>query len=170
MRLYSGKIPVIAQEIVKALNSADAIETDSPSGVIGDLEAVLKEYLRTERAISEEAKDRMERQGMSHAVLGKVKAQLAAERNFPDPDEFLPYIIQQLMEMLFHSANVEEVFAEDMELRKMITPILRKHLDVEEALDREIRARLKHLTEGTAAFEIEYQKLVDQMKRKKHLA
>jgi hypothetical protein len=169
MRLYSGKIPVIAQEIVKALKAADAIETDSPAGVIGDLEAVLKEYLRTERAISEQAKDQVERQKLGHALLGKVKAQLSLEQNFPAPDEFLPYIIEQLMEMLFHSSNVEEVFAEDLALRKMITPILRKHLDVEETLDREIRGRLKHLQEGTAAFEIEYQKLVDQMKRKTHL-
>ena len=170
MRLYSGKIPVIAQEIVKALTSADAIETDAPAQVVADLEAVLKEYLRVERSISDEAKDRIERQGGSHGSLNKVKAQLAAERNFPAPDEFLPYILQQLMEMLFHSQNVEEVFAEDVELRKLLTPILRKHLEVEETLDREIRARLKHLTEGTAAFEIEYQKLVDQMKRKTHLA
>lgn len=170
MRLYSGKIPVIAQEIVKALNAADAIETEAPAQVVADLESVLKEYLRAERSISDEAKDRIERQGGSHGSLNKVRSQLAAERNFPAPDEFLPYILQQLMEMLFHSQHVEEVFAEDVELRKLLAPILRKHLEVEETLDREIRARLKHLTEGTAAFEIEYQKLVDQMKRKTHLA
>ena len=149
MRLYSGKIPVIAQEIVKALTANDSIETEAPAQVVSDLEAVLKEYLRTDRAISEEARDKIERHGTGSGGLTRVKAQLAAERNFPAPDEFLPYILQQLMEMLFHSANVEEVFAEDTELRKLITPIL---------------------SEGTAAFEIEYQKLVDQMKRKTHLA
>lgn len=170
MRLYSGKIPAIAQEIVHTLVENESLETESPNEVIADLEAVLKEYLRNEREISEEAKTKLERQGMPYSMLNKVRSQIGKERNFPPPDEFLPYILDQLLEMLLHSQNVDELFAEDVELRKIITPILRKHLEVEEALDREIRARLKHLTEGTAAFEIEYQKLVDQMKRKKHLA
>lgn len=170
MRLYSGKIPAIAQDIAKALDAAEAIEAPSSKEVAADLEAVLKEYLRNEREITDEAKARMERKGLSYSLLSKVRAQVSAERSFPAPDEFLPYILEQLIEMLFHSANVEEVFADDTELRKLLAPILRKHLEVEETLDREIRARLKHLQEGTAAFEIEYQKLVDQMKRKQHLA
>jgi len=170
MRLYSGKIPAIAQEIAKALDAAEAIETEAPKEVAADLEAVLKEYLRNEREITEEAKSRMEQKGLSYSLLSKVRSQVAAERSFPAQDEFLPYILEQLIEMLFHSGNVEEVFADDTELRKLLMPILRKHLEVEETLDREIRARLKHLQEGTAAFEIEYQKLVDQMKRKQHLA
>lgn len=170
MRLYSGKIPAIAQEIVQALVAKECLETESPKEVVADLEAVLKEYLRTEREISDEAKNKLERQGMPYSMLNKVRTQIGKERNFPSPDEFLPYILDQLLEMLLRSENVDELFAEDVELRKLITPILRKHLEVEETLDREIRARLKHLTEGTAAFEIEYQKLVDQMKRKKHLA
>lgn len=170
MRLYSGKIPAIAQEIVSSLVARESIETDTPKEVVADLEAVLKEYLRNEREISDEAKLQMERQGMSYSMLTKVRGQIAKERGFPPPDEFLPYIVEQLIEMLFHSNNVEEVFADDVELRKVVTPVLRKHLEVEESLDREIRARLKHLEDGTPAFEIEYQKLVDQMKRKKHLS
>lgn len=170
MRLYSGKIPAIAADISKALDAAEAIDTENPKEVTSDLEAVLKEYLRNEREITDEAKSRMEKKGMSYSLLTKVRGQVAAERGFPAPDEFLPYILEQLIEMLFHSQNVEEVFAEDVELRKLITPILRKHLEVEESLDREIRARLKNLQEGTPAFEIEYQKLVEQVKRKQHLA
>lgn len=170
MRLYSGKIPAIANDIVKALGAAEAIETVAAKEVATDLEAVLKEYLRNEREIADEAKNRMERQGMSYSLLNKVRSQVGKERNFPPPDEFLPYILEQLIQMLFHSANVEEVFADDVELRKLLTPILKKHLEVEETLDREIKARLKNLQEGTAAYEIEYQKLVDQMKRKQHLA
>jgi len=169
MRLYSGRIPAIAQDVVKALAAAEAIETEAPKEVTNDLEAVLKEYLRNEREITDEAKSRMEQKGMSYSLLSKVRSQVAAERQFPAQDEFLPYILEQLIEMLFHSANVEEVFADDTELRKILAPILRKHLEVEEALDREIRGRLKHLQEGTPAYEIEYQKLVDQMKRKQHL-
>jgi hypothetical protein len=72
--------------------------------------------------------------------------------------------------MLFHSANVEEVFADDVELRTDITPILKKHLEVDVELDREVRARIRNLEEGTAQYEVEYQRVLDQIKRKKHLA
>lgn len=170
MRLYSGRVPAIAQDVVKVLREAEAIEAESPAEVVSDVEAVLKEYLRQDREIGEEARNRMERKGLSYQMLSKVRNQVAEERGFPSSDEFLPYVLDQLLEMLLHSQNVDEVFVEDVELRKLLTPVLRKHLEVEAELDREIRGRLKHLTEGTAAYEIEYQKLVDQMKRKKHLA
>ena len=55
------------------------------------------------------------------------------------------------------------------ELRKKITPILRKHMDVDTELDLEVRGRIKNLEEGTAAFDIEYAKVTEQMRRKKGL-
>ena len=39
---------------------------------------------------------------------------------------------------------------------------MKKHLDVDDEIDREARARLKHLQEGTSAFDIEYNKTVEQ--------
>jgi hypothetical protein len=169
MRLYSGKIPVIAREIVATLTKSGDLETESEAELAKDLEAVLTEYLRSEREIIDEAKTRMERQGMGYHMLTKVRSQVSKERNFPPPEEFLPYIMEQLLEMLLHSANVEELFAEDMALRTKLTPILKKHLQVDEALDREVRARIKNLEEGTAAYEIEYQRVLAQVKQKKQL-
>ena len=78
MRLYSGKIPAIAQEIAKALDAAEAIDTEAPKEVAADLEAVLKEYLRNEREITDEAKARMEHKGLNYSLLSKVRAQVAA--------------------------------------------------------------------------------------------
>jgi hypothetical protein len=170
MRLYSGKITPIAEELVRALTTAGDIEVESADEVRLDVEAVLKEYVRREREISEQAKNRIEARGLPSTQLGKLKAQIAKESGFATGEDTLPYLIEQILEMLFHSQNVTEVFAEDGELRKRITPVLRKHMDVEEDLDREVRARIKNLDEGTAAFEIEYQKVLEQMKRKKGLS
>ena len=36
-------------------------------------------------------------------------------------------------------------------------------------LDREVRSKIKNLSEGTATFEIEYQRVMEQMKAKKGL-
>ncbi len=169
MRLYSGKIPVIAREIVSTLTKSGDLETESEAELAKDLEAVLGEYLRAEREIIEEAKSRMERQGMGYQMLTKVRSQVSKERSFPPPEEFLPYIMEQLLEMLLHSANVDELFAEDMALRAKITPIMKKHLQIDESLDREVRSKIKNLEEGTAIYEIEYQRVMEQMKRKKQL-
>ncbi|AKF08246.1 DUF507 family protein [Sandaracinus amylolyticus] len=169
MRLFSGKVPVIAQEIVRTLTEGGDIETEAPNEVQADIESVLKEYLRQERRVTDEAKSRMEIRGMTYSELGKMKSQVAKDLKLSTGEDTLPYILEQVLEMLFHSNNVEEVFAEDNVLRKKITAILRRHMDVEQELDREVRSKIKNLEEGTAAFETEYARVMDQIKRNKRL-
>jgi len=170
MRLFSGKIPVISEEIVRTLSAEGDIETEQPKEVTLDVESVLKEYLRYERMISEEAKNRLESRGLPYAQLGKLKNQVAKEKGAPQSEDILPYLLDQVLHMLFHSKNVDEVYAEDADLRKKVTVILKKHMDVGGELDEEVRSKIKNLEEGTASFEIEYQRVMNEMKRKKGLA
>src|SRR5690606_4207446 len=169
MRLYSGKISSIAEETVNALVRDGDVECEKPDEVRLDVEAVLKEYLRVEREVTDEAKNRMESRGLGYSNLGRVKSQVAKERGAPAQDDVLPYLLDQILNMLFHSSNVEEVFAEDTELRRKLTPILRKHMDVETDLDRDVRSKIKNLEEGTSSFEIEYARIMEQMKQKRGL-
>ena len=169
MRLFSGKIPVISEEIVQTLVADKDIETLDAAEVKLDLEAVLKEYLRQDHAALEEAKNRMEIRGLPYSHLGKMKSLVAREMQIAIGDEMLPYVLDQLLTMLFHSQNVEEIFAEDIVLRKKSTKIMRRNLELEGELDAEVRNRIKNLQEGTASFEIEYQKAMDELKRKKRL-
>lgn len=169
MRLFSGKIPIICEEIVRALTAEGDIETEAPNEVILDVESVLKEYLRYERMVTDEAKNRLEARGLPYAQLGKMKMQVAKEKGAPMVDDVLPYLLDQILEILLHSKNVDEVFAEDSALRIKIAPILKKHMDVGGELDEEVRSKIKNLEEGTASFEIEYAKIMGEMKRKKGL-
>jgi len=169
MRLYSGKVPVIAEEIVRTLTRDEDIETENEAEVRLDIESVLKEYLRQDREVLEEAKNRMEIRGLPYAQLGKVKSLVARERQLAVGEEMLPYVLEQLLTMLFHSGNVEEIFSEDHVLRKKMTTIMKRHLEVEGELDKEVRSRIKNLEDGTASFEIEYQRVMDEIKRKKRL-
>ncbi len=169
MRLFSGKIPVISEEVVRVLTAEGDIETEQPNEVTLDIESVLKEYLRYDRMISDEAKNRLEQRGLPYAQLGKLKQQVAKEKGAPQIDDVLPYLLDQILHMLFHSKNVDEVYAEDMALRKKVTDILKKHMDVGGDLDAEVRSKIKNLEEGTASFEIEYQRVMNDMKRKKGL-
>ena len=170
MRLFSGKIPVISDDIVRSLTSEGDIETEQPNEVVLDIESVLKEYLRYERSVADEAKNRLESRGLPYAQLGKVRSQVAREKGAPQNDDVLPYLLEQILSLLFHSKNVDEIFAEDTQLRKKITNILRKHTDVGGELDEEVRSKIRNLEEGTASFEIEYQRVMTEIKRKKGLS
>ncbi|QQR88732.1 MAG: DUF507 family protein [Myxococcales bacterium] len=169
MRLYTGKIPTIAAELVDTLCKSGDIEVESKEEVQLDFESVMKEYLRMERSLVEEAKNRMEAAGMGYSNLGRIKSQVAKEKSLPSADDALPYLVQQILEMLFHSNNVAEVFVDDTVLRKAITPVMRKHMDVEADVEREVRDKIKNLEEGTSTFEIEYQKVMEEIKRKRGL-
>lgn len=169
MRLYSGKVPLIADDLVRSLTKDGDIEVISEEEVRLDFESVLKEFVRRARELVEEAKTRMERNGLSYEMLGKVKSQVAKDWGFPAQDEQLPYLVEQLLTMLFHSNNVEEVFADDPILRKKITSAIKKHTEVESELDREVRSKIKNLEEGTASFEIEYEKAMAALKKRKRL-
>ena len=170
MRLFSGKVTTISEEIVRLLTSEGDVETEQPTEVVLDIESVLKEYLRYDRSVADEAKNRLESRGLAYAQLGKVRSQVAREKGAPQADDVLPYLLDQILSLLFHSKNVDEIFAEDADLRKKITPILRKHMDVGGELDEEVRSKIRNLEEGTASFEIEYQRVMGDLKRKKGLS
>ena len=53
MRLYAGKIPVIGAEIIKTLVDTGEISVTDRAEAELDVQAVLKEYLRLEREISD---------------------------------------------------------------------------------------------------------------------
>jgi hypothetical protein len=170
MRLYRGKIETIAEETLRTLKEAGDIDLEDENEAKIDIESVLKEYLRLDKEIVEEAKNRMEVRGLGYSNLGRVKSQVAKERGGPGQDDVLPYLLEQILNILFHSSNIAEIFSEDAELRKKITPILRKHMDVENDLDREVRSKIKNLQEGTSDFEIEYSRVMDQIKQKRRLS
>ena len=170
MRLYRGKIETIAEDVIRTLKEQESIELESELEARQDIEAVLKEYLRLEREIVDDAKNRMEIRGLGYSQLGKVKSQVSKERGAPAQDEVLPYLLDQIMHLLFHSANIAEIFAEDVELRRTLTPILKKHMEVDSDLDREVRSKIKNLTEGTTDFDVEYARVMEQIKQKRGLS
>ena len=71
-----------------------------------------------------------------------------------------------MLEAFMASRHVEEVFAEDAILRRKIKDICKKHMMVDEAIDQEVRDRIKNLEEGTQAWEVEYNKVLEQVKGK----
>jgi hypothetical protein len=161
MRLFSTKVPTIATECVRALLASSDIEAESPKEVEADVESVLRNYLSTEKEVNERAKDLLERTNRGTSEYGRVRAQIADSKGIKVGEETLDY---------HHSANVDEIFCEDVVLRRKMAPIFKKHMMLDTDLDNEVRLHLKNLKEGTSTWDIEYQRVLEQMKRKKGLA
>ena len=82
MRLYSGKISPIVDDLIRALTADGDIEVEEENEVRLDLEAVLKEFIRREREMVDEAKNRMQREGLGYSNLGRVRSRVAKEVGF----------------------------------------------------------------------------------------
>src|SRR5690606_11585293 len=109
-------------------------------------------------------KDVMEIRGLPYAQFGRIKRGLADQKEFGLGEEAITWILNQLLETFMQSRAVDEIFADDATLRRKVRDILRKHMSVDEELDKEVRQRIKNLEEGSATWEIEYAKVLDQMK------
>ena len=169
MRLYATKLPALASELVRALLGASAIEAESPAEVERDVEAVLGSYIKIDQEASDKARDYIQQRGLASSEFGRLKRSAAEQLGIKVGDEALDYLLDQLVEMLLHSNNVDEVFAQDHELRRAMTPILKKHVALEGEIEQEARAQLKHVREGTSTWEVEYRRVMADIRRRKGL-
>lgn len=168
MRLYKGQVAAVAQEIAKELTDSGDLEVEpaNVSEVQMDIESVLKEYIRLDRELSTEARDIQSAEGGS---FGRIRSRLARRKNVDIVDDPIGYIIDQLIDIFFHSHFVNEVFAGDRDMRKKMKPILEKYMTVQEELDEEVRDKIKNLEEGSRDWEVEYEKVMKRLKRTKNL-
>ncbi len=170
MRLYATKIPVIVDHVYKDLVDSKDVEVSNGTEFRQDVESILREYLRANREFTERAKDLLEARGLPYSDLYRTRRELAESQDFGIGDDAPKWIANQLVELFMASNFVEEVYAEDASMRKKLTAILRRHMQVDGDLDREVRKHLRHLNDGTEAFEIEYQKQIETFRRKHGLA
>src|SRR6478609_9901428 len=141
MKLYTGKIGSIAQEVIQSMSQAQDIEVNDAHEAQLDVEAVLKEYVRMDRECTDKAKDLLEERKLDYGQFGKLKRALAEEKGFALGEEATSYLATQFLESFMQSRFVEEVYADDVTLRKKTKDLLKKHMMVEEELDAEVRLR-----------------------------
>jgi hypothetical protein len=169
MKLHASRIPVIAAQMVKALTADQAVECVDDHEAQLDVQSVLSEYVRAEQDISERAKDMVARRNLPPTELGKIKRMLADQQQLKLGEESVDYLLDQLLEMLMYSNNIEEIYVEDVELRRRLREPLRREAEVEEQLQQEIRGRLRHVQEGSSLWEVEYRRMMEDIKRRRGL-
>jgi uncharacterized protein len=171
MRLYPKLVPLIAREIIDRLAKDKDIEVEAirMADAEMDMAAIMREYLANEERVNQATREALERRGYDFSKFNQVKREMSDVRGFKLGDDGIEFVINQMLEFLLISRNVEEVFADDTQMRPKILQVMKKHLDIDEEIDREARGRLKHLQEGTSAYEIEYQKTLEQIRRARGL-
>lgn len=169
MLLPPNKVTDVAREMLQLLQSQGHIETDMPREVQLDLEAVLNTYLRTEQELVDRARQTLDSRGLSNRDFGRVLHSLAEQKGVKVGEEAVDYVLEQLLEMLLNSSNVEEIYAEDHELRRQLRIPLRKAGNTEEKVDKAVRQQMKHVEEGSPLWEIEYQRMMEDIRRRRGL-
>jgi hypothetical protein len=169
MRLFAGRVSPISQEVVKVLLAAGDIEAEHPTEVVLDVESVLKNYLTMEKDVNEKARELLDRTGRGTEQYSRVREQIADSKGIKVGDETLDYLLDQVVEMFGHSRNVDEIYAQDVELRRKMAPIFKKHMGEDDKLDAEVRAQIRHVKEGTRDWDIEYSRQAEIIKRKRGL-
>jgi hypothetical protein len=68
------------------------------------------------------------------------------------------------------SPHIEEIYGADNELRAKMTPILKRYTaSRDNELDEAVRSKIKNLEEGSAAWDIEYERVLERVRRNKGL-
>ena len=130
MRLDPKVIPVISRETIQLLVQDRDIEVE-PSRIADaemDLSAIMREYLTNEERVNQATREALERRGFDQSKFDEVKREMADVRGFKIGDEGIESVIDQMIEFLLISRNVEEVFAADHVLRPKVRSVMSKHL------------------------------------------
>lgn len=134
MRLTSRVIPIISRETIQRLAQDGDIEVEVMR--IGeaemDLSAIMREYLTDEERVNQATREALERRGYDLSKFDQVRREMADVRGFKMGDEGVEYVVDQMIEFLLLSRNVEEVFSGDDVLRPKVLAVMKKHLDLEE--------------------------------------
>lgn len=171
MALYRKVIPKIARDVIRTLLSKNAIEVDDARIAEAELDvaAVLVGHLDQVEAVGHEAKEALQRRGLSMDKFNQTKARFAEMKGIKIGEEEPDYLTGQILEALFASKNIEEIYFEDKDMRKLIKESLFKAISVSQDIEQEAKSRLKNIKEGTLEWDIEFPRMVSAIKRQKGL-
>jgi len=168
MRLHRHQLPGLARKIVKALVDANDIEVASAvREVERDVESVLGSYLDQVDQTLSRARDLTQQRGLAQGEFGRIKTLVADQAGIKVGEDALDFVLDQLAQMLLNSANVDEVFAADHQLKARMRPFILADSELDNQVEEEVKSKLKHVKEGSRAWEIEYERIKEDIRRRR---
>jgi len=170
MLLPPHKVTDVAREMLQLLQKDELIETDLPREVQLDLEAVLHQYIKTEQDLITRARQTLESRGLTNRDFPRVLQGLAEQKGVKVGEEGMDYLLDQLLQMILSSSNIEEIYGEDHDIRRVLRGPLRKLGEEREKIDREVRPQQARPVEaGSPVWEVEYQRMMEDIRRRRGL-
>ena len=167
MQLSHTQVRQIARDAVRAMCAGGHIEVLNEQEVVRDVESVLDSYTRQHQDVMSRARDLVQQRGLPQGEFGRIKRLVAEQQSFKIGDDAIDYILEQILSMLMHSGNVDEIYAEDHVLKRVMRGFLRDGQSAEMSVEAEVRSKLKHVKEGSRVWEIEYQRMKEDIKRRR---
>ena len=170
-RLYPGKVDEIAQVVIRDLVGKGHIEVEVSKLMDAqlDLVAIMTEYMRQDRKIRDDAKERMQLLSLPYGHFGKTLRNLAKERRHPLGDRLQLYLANQFINNFLNSPNIDEVYEEDKVMRKDIISLLDTYRVNEEDIREEAIKMLQHMDQNNLHFEVELVKKMQEVRRRRGL-
>ena len=111
----------------------------------------------------------LEARGLPQTEFSRVKKLAAEQKGIKVGDDMIDYLLDQL----HRDAHALEQRRRGLRRGPRPPPpdaaLLKKHLELDEALDTEVRGKLKHVQEGSRTWEVEYQRVMGDIQRRKGL-
>jgi hypothetical protein len=171
MRLYRSQVPRLAEDIIATLSLEGdiVVSVEDNEDAQKDIAAIMDEYLRQESRIVQRTREVMERGQITYDQFGRVKGSIADDARHATGDDGIRWIADQIIESFMISRFVDEVFGNDRDMKRAVMRLFRKHLIEEADLDREVRGRIKNIRPGSPQWDIEYRRVLNEVRRKRGL-
>lgn len=196
MRLYTKQIHSLTNDIVRVLTEENEVieiakreelEEDDKSRrpshdrygeenstlMIAEFRQTISDVLRTYIKIDQElthlARLDVERRKDDPSMIYSEKRRLAKQRNFGMNDDAPSWIVSQLIEQLFHTKSVEEVYAQDKDIYELLIPLIREKMSTQQNLQQEVEQRIKRLEKSSENWEDLFFQVNQRLKEKYQL-
>ncbi len=171
MRLYRSQVPRLAEDIINtlALEGEIVVSEEDKEDAQKDVAAIMEEYLRQESRVVQRTREVMERGQITYDQFGRVKGSIADETKHPTGVDGIRWIAAQIIESFMISRFIDEVFGNDRDMKRSVMKVFHKHLIEEADLDKETRGRLKNIRPGSPQWDIEYKRVMTEVRRKRGL-
>jgi uncharacterized protein len=167
MWLSKGRVGTLASAMIQGLKQAGLVETEAPLEAQRDLESVLDQYVRDEQEVSQKARDLAAARNLPTTEQARIRGELAQQRGIRVGEEAIDYLLEQLVAMLDQSSHIEEIFAEDHELKRILRAPMRDEVKRYEQQEEQVQKRMKHVGEEGTRWDVEYQRIREEVSRRR---
>jgi len=181
MRIPLKLIERIVDRITTELTESRYVEAEDMNKFRENVFKIIKEAIEEEKELTRKAEklveehiNKLDEEISFRDAVRKVKQVLAEKEGIHlDPDDRMNQVAHKIKDYIVKEDNSIEIFEHPNKIRKKVFGILKDLVREEREIDREVRKRIRSysrkIIEGTAEWNILYEKIYKEILRRKGL-